>query len=325
MALGSRFVVVGVDTTDSGPAAYTSPTGSTWTEQSVPGTKQLDAVIAGGPRFVSPLSAVESGSDLAVSLDAESWTLDASGQAVGVLGRPGVFGGDTYVSVDGVNSYTSTDGISWTKHSGVLPGSTWYDIAYGGGVFVVVGVSSGGNTIAYSPDGSSWSTVATTTAWLTVAYGAGLFVAHTGNADNEGDAATGVTITSPDGATWTDQNSFDGGWRRSAYNGSRFAAIGYGRASGETPEFFCISMTSADGLNWSFSRQVSLDYSLSSYPKQLAGGGGVFVYAPFTNNEIWRSTDGSSWSSVGTFANRSWRGIAHYQQNRNYGWKVGSL
>lgn len=261
-----------------------------------------------------------------MSLDAETWTLDASGQAVGVLGRPGVFGDDTYVSVDGVNSYTSTDGISWTKHSGVLPNSTWHDIAYGNGTFVVVGESNASShTIAYSTDGESWSTVSTTTEWPTVAFGGGLFVVHRGVRVNEGDAATDRTMTSPDGASWTNRDSFDGNWYTSAHNGSRFVVIGEGYDAGESPQFFCISMTSTDGINWSYARQQTMDY-VDAFPvRQIAGGGGVFAYAPFTNNEIWRSTDGSSWSSIGTFSDRSWRGIAHYQQNRNLGWKVGSL
>lgn len=259
-----------------------------------------------------------------MSLDAETWTLEDSGVTAGVLGVPGVFGGDLYVSADGTASYTSDDGITWTQHTGALPNSTWRQMAYGNGTFVVVGATNGGNTIAYSTDGENWSEVTNTTGWGTITYGGGLFVVtRLGAVGQEGDAKTDFTMTSPDGATWTPRDSFGGAWYQSAYTNGRFVVIGDGFNAGETPTNFATLMSSTDGVTWSYARHLTLG-RVSSPLRGLAGGGGVFVYAPPFDNEIWTSTDGSSWSSQGTFTDRSWEGIAHYQANSR-GWKVGSL
>jgi hypothetical protein len=321
--MAKLYVVAGVDTSDSGPAIQTSPDASTWTDQTVPGSLSVNSVTAGGPLFIAQLSTSSSTNNYLRSPDAITWTVDSTGTTNSIA--QAIYGGGTYVAVRAGNSITSTDGLSWTVNSSVLPsGTTWNDITYGGGVFVAVGQTSGSSdTIAYSSDGATWSTVTTTGLWRTVTYGAGMFVVHRGGATGqEGDAKTDHTMTSPDGASWTTRSSYGGSWSQSAYQGGVFLAIGDGFNSGTTPNNFAIRMTSTDGTTWSYSRELALPRPIAG-EHQLVGGGGQFVYAT-RDGAISTSTSGTSWSTT-TFTDRSWRGIAYYEQRGGGIYRDGAI
>lgn len=95
---------------------------------------------------------------------------------------------------------TSPDAITWTARTagGGFTG-TFFDVVWGGGLFVAVGDDgSGGPEVQTSPDGITWTqrTAPNATALEAVAWGDGVFVAV-------GDEV----ITSPDGVTWTEQSA----------------------------------------------------------------------------------------------------------------------
>ena len=166
-----------------------------------------------------------------------------------------------FVLVTGLNSttqalYTSTDGITWTGRTtvnGTLSVSCYlYDIAYGAGLYVAVGL---GGTVNTSIDGITWTlrTAGLTSAdtFVSIEYDATLsrFIALTSR------TTTGKGIkVSTDGITWADPTvgSYYGG---NSYgnpdnttskllaklNGKWFACAG---AGGEN------LISSTDGLTW---------------------------------------------------------------------------
>ena len=312
------YLVAGNKPSTAGPVIATSPNAATWTEPTVPGTIGVDAVIAGGPRFVAPLATSSVSDNYLHSVDAVTWTVGSTGTTTSL--RVGVYGGDRYVAIaSNGNSVTSTDGLAWAVHTGVLPTGAWREINYWAGLFVAVGP-----VVAYSADGITWTTSSVSAA--TVAYGRGVFVATGQTAiSGEGDPATTVTATSPDMVTWTPRNSFGGGWSASAYSGG-FLVLGQGFNSLESPTTFTIRMSSPDGVNWTYSRMQSLPLISLTLLKQLVGGRGRFVYAPTAQNPdstISVSSDGVSWSTT-TFTDRSWRGIALFDPGRvGGGWRLG--
>ena len=61
---------------------------------------------------------------------------------------------------------TSSDGVEWTKQTGLDVNNQWTGVAFGNGIFVAVAGetgSSGEHRIAYSSDGISWTGVTGTT------------------------------------------------------------------------------------------------------------------------------------------------------------------
>ena len=117
-----------------------------------------------------------------------------------------VYSGTQFAAVGYQGAYncmTSTDGINWDYSNGLPSKTTAYGMAYGNGVYVVVGTNF--NTlqrvIHYSTNGLSWAQAADPTGmnagdWSAVAYGDGQFIAVQGGVD-------AFAYTSPDGQTWT--------------------------------------------------------------------------------------------------------------------------
>jgi hypothetical protein len=94
---------------------------------------------------------------------------------------------------DNAAIYTSADGRSWSRVTG-LSFNTWLSgVAYGGGAFVTVGESG---FIASSSNGTHWTRRSSPTSQnlLRVAHGDGRFLVTGKN---------GVVLTSPDGASWS--------------------------------------------------------------------------------------------------------------------------
>ena len=303
MARPPRIVVIGGVTSTSGPAIVTSDDAATWTAQTPatsPVSAALESVTHGDNKFIATNTRGDSSNNTQHSPDAITWTLYNGGTTK----IRTAYGKGEFVSVWGNQSFTSTDGLSWTTHtSGGLPSSTWSDICYGNGLFVAVGSSSfSSRTVASSPDGITWTTYATTASWATVTYGNGLFVATLGGASGqEGDAKTDHTITSTDGVNWTARNSYGGGWSKSAFGNGLFVAVGAGFDSGETPTSFSIRMTSTDGASWSYARKTGIR------ALDLAFGAGVFIAVDDSGN-IHTSANGTSWSTT-NFSDRFWRGV----------------
>lgn len=127
----------------------------------------------------------------------------------------------------------------------VVGTKTWRSIAYGNGIYVVVGLD--GYT-AYSTDGENWTrkTVGTES-WYAIAFGNGKFVAV---------GKSRKITTTTDGKTWTTVKqvgtSAVGNWLAITYADGKFitsSSKGYGAIS-------------IDGVNWTNMR-IASDYTWS--------------------------------------------------------------
>ena len=126
----------------------------------------------------------------------------------------------------------SKNGTEWEKIS-ILSGSTFYDVAYGNNIYVIVGT---GGTVYSSPDGITWTsrTSGVSVDLNKIIYANGMFVAV---------GVNGKIITSSDGITWTSRTS---GVSNDLYGICFSATIGEYIVVGE-PE---IIITSPDGVTW---------------------------------------------------------------------------
>lgn len=155
----------------------------------------------------------------------------------------------------------------------VVGTKTWRSIAYGNGIYVVVGLD--GYT-AYSTDGENWTrkTVGTES-WYAIAFGNGKFVAV---------GKSRKITTTTDGKTWTTVKqvgtSAVGNWLAITYADGKFitsSSEGYGAIS-------------IDGVNWTNMR-IASDYTWSL--STIAYGNGRFIASGMSNT--YKSTDGETW------------------------------
>jgi hypothetical protein len=115
--------------------------------------------------------------------------------------------GSKFVAVGQTDdSYTSSDGITWTTNSSVMPGSTlWRAIGYGNGSFVAVGDAG---AIATSTDGITWTdrSVGPPAQLLGVAYKNGTWCII-GYDPSGGSPFLSTILLSSDTITWNAQTA----------------------------------------------------------------------------------------------------------------------
>lgn len=209
---------------------------------------------------------------------------------------------------------------SWHVRSGVLGGYTLNAVAYGNGIFVVVGNKG---VIQTSPDGTNW-TVRTSGILHDlkgITFGNNMFVAV-------GDAVT--IITSLDGINWVSRSSGTTGW----FGGIAFGGIAYGNGifvvdgslvsqdgihwTAISPNYRVIRFgddkflsigccgldESHDGINWNFRHIVTgslgfTDIALHNGTYVMIGAVFNSAFGPLPDNErIWSSTDGTNWTET---------------------------
>jgi carbon monoxide dehydrogenase subunit G len=240
-------------------------------------------------------------------------------------------------SVDNIG--TSTDGLNWTAaaNTGSLfsggSGIGGFDIAYGAGTFVAVGISATTrleDNIGISTDGLKWTVAANVGnlfsggLGLGIAYGADTFVA-VGFSPKGGVDQIG---TSRDGLNWqvaTNVGSLfsgvDGSGNGIAYGAGTFVAVGKS-ANGGVDNIG----TSRDGLNWTVATNVGSLFNGvvggdngRGITYGLVNGVGTFVAVGGSTtggvDNIGTSTDGLNWTvatSVGSlFSGGTGLGIAY--------------
>jgi hypothetical protein len=193
----------------------TSPDGITWTTRGSGLSTQLAGLDFDNNLFV--LTAW--GGGISTSPDGITWTIHTNNTTQNLWGA--AYGNGIWVaagqSFSGGGAYeTSPDGTTWTRHTST---SNFRNVAFGGGVFVMVGDSG---YLASSTTGTSWTVRGSGTAGSIygVCYGDGYFVA-VGNA--------GYLASSPDGTNWTPRTSgATVDLERVAYGGGTFVATGLG-------------------------------------------------------------------------------------------------
>jgi hypothetical protein len=231
-----------------------------------------------------------------------------------------IFGNDVLVSVSGYQDIIrSTDsGQTWSVFTPPMLSyiASWYDVAFGNGVFVAVGSVVDTTTFlfnsAWSIDGLTWTFVPAGQAGLAITFGNGIFVS-TGN--NE------ISISNDDGLSWLPPVTVFGLWEAVTFGNGIFVAVDPGgqiarSVDGQVWQVFnvpgnWIDVTfgnglfiavnfynelarSVDGIDWTDRIPFGSGYP---YPYSISYGSGAFMIGQ--GGAISRSTDnGSTWSQV---------------------------
>lgn len=209
---------------------------------------------------------------------------------------------------------------SWQKISQSVNSGSLMSIAYGNGIFVILGALVDN---IYSLDrGLTWKRIDDhnlTGSPLALAYGNGRFVMDSSwSADgvnwHRADSEPGITAfstvitygnglfvsgyyngeiwTSPDGNVWTQRNSglTATDWiLNAAYANGKFVAAAWAAPSTDMTSWFTKILTSTDGINW----KIQSNHLLPS-PAGLTFGNGQFVIT--AGQSILVSTDGENWT-----------------------------
>ena len=219
------------------------------------------------------------------STDAKTWThlpLPVPQAWPGLGGAAAAFGNDTFVVVSSSDAWTSTDGVTFTKHSpdggyGALSATHWNGMAVGKGHFFAVGDSNGPGDRKVSEDGVTWHDyVQDAQAWGGVAFGQGVFVA-VGRAGRRVWTTDGVTLNDVSNATLGDLGGV-------AFGGGTFLVSGTRGAA-----------TSTDGKTWT---------TIAGIPGVSSYGEGLFLTNTWASNVL-TSPTGAKWTTVFSGASNS--------------------
>jgi hypothetical protein len=209
------------------------------------------------------------GNYAATSPDGITWTVRTLAAAVW---NPLAYGNSRFVTIndDSLVSVSTNAGVTWSTPAALPTGTAtdWYDLTYGNGLFVAVGMEfssgSGSPCIITSPDGVTWTTRTSPVIDLRgVTFGGDRFVAIPQN--------NSAFVASLDGINW---ESASLGYTAISTGG----AIGYGGGlfvvnSTRTDTFINHIITSTDGFTWVEGQEiVDLDVrSISASPTVRAG------------------------------------------------------
>lgn len=197
-----------------------------------------------------------------------------------------------------MNSQTSPDGVTWTRHNLGVLGYVFDSICWSPDLMLFCAVDSSVGAVATSPDGVTWTqqTPADAFSWFSVCWSSdlGLFcaVGYDGNT-----TFLGYSMTSPDGVNWTshaqpgtgNQNSNAVIWVSEL---NLFVAVG-----GDFDLTYHFVYTSPDGANWTPRATPANDNNWTgvAYSPSLnllcavgASGSGV-------DNRTMHSADGITW------------------------------
>jgi len=298
------FVAVGMGSPAraGGALIMTGTDGANWSVvDSVADTvnAQLLDVAHGGGTWVA---VGFGGTKVLSSTDGRTWTQRATpGSAIPAKVAYGA--GRFVASGSGNTALTSTDGITWTNPTVAAATNTQLQgVAFGSGVFVLVGRDSTFNAAAFtSTDGTTWTPAnaiagSNGTGFIAVGASSTGFVAAGGN----------LIYSSPDGAFWTARTSalpisgrqlgpLTEGVSSATFAGTRFFVLGlYGSIT-----------ASPDGSAWTrrSSGTVSdLGAVLHDGTRFVASGSG---------GTILTGTDGSSWTQLTTGSTADFNVLAH--------------
>lgn len=214
----------------------------------------------------------------------------------------------------------SYDGLTWYGDATNTFSSSGRGVAFGGDMWVAVGIDSVGKTIKYSTDGKTWFDTVNpfTSAGYGVAYGNGRWIAVGANIGG------GDTIKiSDDGITWTNKTGHSVATNGVAYNSDpnspTWVAVGTSSGGGGTPIKYSID----NGLTWQETTNgfpdvgYAVTYNDSTWIAvgNASGGGYLGSY----NSILW-SIDGIEWFSSNLDFPTNGRCIAY---NGNGTWLAG--
>ena len=203
--------------------------------------------------------------------------------------------------------------IDWQRvaNPGIGPAEQMTASAAAGGRFVVVGEDQNVNAAIWtSGDGRTWSPAVLPTGlgfvdlYDATANGNGFLAV--GEADNNG-SQTAIVLASSDGLSWQVANdaTLDGwSYRNAASVGSTIVIAGPGGASQSAQWGFVVSHDG--GTTWHLAADSSAIANVGLL-SLVATSDAFWAFAPASGAkqapiETWRSTDGETWTSVGTVA-----------------------
>jgi hypothetical protein len=238
------------------------------------------------------------------------------------------YGNSTYVALTNLgNTYTSSDGTTWTYHYNNFYGNVAVysaRIVFGAGLFVMC-VSNSYTTspgIYYSSDGITWTRVAITATFSDICFANSLFTAVC--------SAGATCYTSTNGTSWTTRagspnllqvvgNSsifvaISGSVLYSSTNGftwtSRTAITAAAASLAYANGLFCYlvstsSKTSPDGITWTTTAFTGFTNYANGITFSSMSGGGASKFVTVGDDfniisTIYSSSDGATWTSVGT-------------------------
>ena len=249
-------------------------------------------VIVGGDGVTSLVS---------YSTNGTSWTsgtITANGDGP----RAVAFGASTWVApYSGSNDVaTSSDGITFTFQSNVLPATRdWRTIAFGNGTFVTID-SSGTNSAATSTNGTAWTsrTMSASVEWTSVAFGTiggtNYFVAVSGITGNSNTAS----YSTNDGATWTSSTlPSSTRWSSVAFGNGRFVAV-----SGNSGTTSTAAAYSTNGTTWT---SATLPGAAAGWTN-VTWNGSVFIATAYNTSRSATSEDGITWTERAMGATDNW-------------------
>lgn len=275
----NQFVAVGQD--GSGNDVMTSPDGITWTLQTNPAGSYYAITYAKGQYI-----AVGAGGIMMTSPDAVTWTSQTSG-VINDLSSI-TYGEGLYISASYAGDIiTSPDGVTWTTRTN--PADSWYALAYGNGVFVVVSaigtIASSGAEVFNAPSPNN-------------IYQGGMTVRGKGN---EGATLQVEGNLIQSGIEWTEQMFLQNGPLGIAYGNGTYVVVGDAQTGTDV-------MTSPDGVNWTLRSEPVLNLWYS-----VVYGAGLFAAVSLdgTGNQIMTSPDGITWTPRVNPIDSVWVSIAY--------------
>jgi hypothetical protein len=233
--------------------------------------------------------AVGVGGTILVSPDATNWAAVLHPVPTNPFLHAVVFAADRWVAVgSGGVIVTSTNAVSWaTCPSGTT--EMFEAVSYGNGRFLTVGDKG---VIASSTNGIDWRLESTPSSfkpyYLGLAFGKGIFVTS---------GLGGVLQTSTDGVSWAETFSAGHDIHSVFFDGDQFLA---GRFNG-------LVYASANGTNWIYTGGFSAPYAY-----RFAKHQGTWFCAA---GELWKSSDLTNWTQLGTGAWSSSSGGGTYAVN----------
>ena len=206
----------------------------------------------------------------------------------GVIWRAVAYGNGVYVIVGDNGQARSTDnGVTWTSATTSLGGS-WYGVAYGNGVFVMAGPAGQASSTDY---GVTWVS-GTGGAAYNIAYGNGRFVMVGNNF---------AKYSTDNGVTWNSSTGTFGFLFGVAYGNGVFVGVGLG-----------IQVRSTDnGATWAY---VSSLGSGSTW-NTVAYGSGVFIATGTSGStgagQIRSTNNGATWAYITSPLTNKYYSIAY--------------
>jgi len=220
----------------------------------------------------------------------------------------------------------TTPTTAWTGGASTSSKTDLNSLAYGAGLYIAVGGTSGTASVISSTDpttGGSWvdrssnintANALSTGSWTAITYGAGTFLAINGGGGNKTAWCTGNP------QSWTAGGNLpaSGNWTSVAYGNGRFVAIQSGSA---------VTAISTDfGVTWVSSQANAFSAQLPSSQTwtRIKYGQGLFMAIASSTAVCATSPDGINWTVRAMQSSSNWLALAFGNPNNNPTWIAAS-